>query len=101
MIKGWSIYYCISLLLNYLTFSSPQETSEIDLIAEGRRAMACKDYSNAVEAFQEACQLVYVLYKFLSQVYIDSYRSAKYGPVSEQMGDPSFLYGRALLELAR
>ena len=43
------------------THSSTQEVrkhDEEEFLAEGRRAMACKEYEKATLAFQEACELM-------------------------------------------
>lgn len=61
------------------------EEKEIELLAEGRRAMACKEFMTASMAFQEACEIMV----------------AKHGQVADLLAEPYFLYGKSLLELAR
>ena len=65
---GNKVSAIIYLLLNSIpsnseaTVSSSTGTNvqEEELIAEGRRSLVCNDFSSAVLAFQEACQIMYV-----------------------------------------
>lgn len=47
--------------------------------------MACEEYPQAVEALAEACELL----------------SVKFGDSADELAEPYYYYGRALLELAR
>ena len=78
----------------------------MELLAEGRRAMACKEFMTASMAFQEACEImsathsisnvtILMLFFFLLQ------RVAKHDQVADVLAEPYFLYGKSLLELAR
>ncbi|XP_043941859.1 nuclear autoantigenic sperm protein isoform X3 [Protopterus annectens] len=55
------------------------------LVCSGNKHMVLGDYPSAVNVFQEACQLL----------------GTKYGETSDKCAEAYFLYGKALLELAR
>lgn len=54
-------------------------------ISQGRRHLLVRDYTMAVSALAQACQLL----------------AEKHGDTADQLGEPYLLYGRALLGLAR
>lgn len=57
----------------------------VDLLAKGKRNIVCGEIPQAVNQLQEACRLL----------------AAKYGETADECGEAYFLYGKALLEMAR
>ncbi|KAM7542301.1 hypothetical protein Aperf_G00000010098 [Anoplocephala perfoliata] len=69
-----------------LNNSDVAEAPSVDaLIAKGKRDLLCSEISSAVECFAEACEIL----------------SGKLGDLHDDLAMPNFLYGSALLELAR
>ena len=54
-------------------------------LASGKRSLLIQDFSDAVTTLSEACQIL----------------GQHYGETAQECGEPYFLYGRALLDLAR
>ena len=54
-------------------------------LASGKRSLLVLDFSEAVTSLSEACQML----------------GEHYGETAMECGEPYFLYGRALLDLAR
>lgn len=61
------------------------EMTSSELVALGKRNMACHDVNNAVLCYARACSKI----------------AKEHGPLSEELAVPSYLYGKALLETAR
>lgn len=57
----------------------------LDLVAKGKRNMVCGEVPQAVNQLQEACRLL----------------AEKYGETADECGEAYFLYGKALLDMAR
>ncbi|KER22529.1 hypothetical protein T265_09395 [Opisthorchis viverrini] len=55
------------------------------LLTHGRRHLVCGEIAQAVESFQKACELI----------------ATEHGDLDDRLAEPNFLYGSALLELAR
>ncbi|KAG5444167.1 Protein hgv2 [Clonorchis sinensis] len=56
-----------------------------ELLTHGRRHLVCGEIAQAVESFQKACELI----------------ATEHGDLDDKLAEPNFLYGSALLELAR
>lgn len=69
---------------SHFTFRSCSENAA-ERLGEGKRRLACEEFPQAVEALAEACELL----------------SAKHGEEADELAEPYYYYGRALLELAR
>lgn len=61
------------------------EMTSSELVALGKRNMACHDLNNAVLCYARACSKI----------------AKEQGPLSVELAEPSYLYGQALLETAR
>lgn len=80
-------------MLNFLDKKSKmadvvEETQFVDAataILQGKRHLLVRDYSSAVNALTQACELLV----------------QKHGDTADELGEPYLLYGRALLFLAR
>ena len=78
----------------------------MELLAEGRRAMACQEFMTASMAFQEACEIMSATHSIsnitvVNVIFFLLQRVTKHGQVADVLAEPYFLYGKSLLELAR